>query len=307
MSRVIKLLADQGIQAIPYKGKAYAQQFYGDLVSRESSDIDLIIRPQELSKIIKIMEAEGYQCANKKAFEYLESKYFEYYKDLGCEKFKNGEREFYIEFHWAITANVFDINPHLNSFIYQADEKIEIANQPINALNGNVHFLFILVHHAIADVFHSLREIVDIAQFVYQQRFKPDWKFINQNMAKLELMEPLLIGNRLTQDLLGISLTVTEESAPNQKKYHRFLDQILTSKFINPHDPFGLSLQLRRLDMKKSRIKKVRYVWQVIKSRIIPSEFDIRLVKLPKSFFFIYYLIKPVRTLYMVLTAKRFK
>lgn len=306
MARLLALLAASGIQAIPYKGSAYAQQFYGDLISRESSDIDLIIHPKDLDKIIPIMALQGYHNINEKVYDYLGDRYFDYYKDFGCDKWKDGEREFYIEFHWAITENVMAVNPSINKLAYQIDQKIAIANQQLDVLNKNVHFLFILIHHAVKDVFNSLKEIIDIAQIANQKSFNPNWDLIVEQLEDLELKNTLALGNQLSEDLFGLSLTVKAGKIAG-KKYSKFFEMILSDRSINPHDQLGLSLHLRRLDVRDTFKAKIKYLIALIKDRFVPSVIDIRLISVPRAFFFLYYFIKPIRTLLMIGTGKRYK
>ena len=84
--RIITLLADNSIQAWPYKGTAFSRQFYGDIISRESSDIDLVIHPDDLDIVIMLMEKDGYLSEDNISFKYLRKKYLKNNKDYSFIK-----------------------------------------------------------------------------------------------------------------------------------------------------------------------------------------------------------------------------
>ena len=58
--RVLRLLQDEGVKVIPFKGTVLARQLYGDLGLRDSCDIDLIVHQQDILAIKRILAAVGY-------------------------------------------------------------------------------------------------------------------------------------------------------------------------------------------------------------------------------------------------------
>jgi len=58
--KVIDLLADAGIQAIPFKGPVLAVQAYGDLSMRSFCDLDILIHATDLSRACQVLADHEY-------------------------------------------------------------------------------------------------------------------------------------------------------------------------------------------------------------------------------------------------------
>src|SRR5579859_6382036 len=58
--RILQHLESLGVEAIPYKGLALAEAIYGDIALRQSGDIDLFIRRQDLSRVTTAVAELGY-------------------------------------------------------------------------------------------------------------------------------------------------------------------------------------------------------------------------------------------------------
>jgi hypothetical protein len=58
--RILELLQQKGVQAIPFKGPVLAAYLYGDRCLRDSFDIDLIVQQQDVLSIKRILASAGY-------------------------------------------------------------------------------------------------------------------------------------------------------------------------------------------------------------------------------------------------------
>src|SRR5208282_1582448 len=58
--RIVDHLSALGIGVMPYKGLALAEALYGNITLRQSGDIDLLIRPKDLSRIRRAVAELGY-------------------------------------------------------------------------------------------------------------------------------------------------------------------------------------------------------------------------------------------------------
>jgi hypothetical protein len=142
--RVILLLYKNNIDSIPYKGMAFSKQFFGDLISRESSDIDLVIKPTDLERAVQILKEDEYLPELDDVYQYLGSKFQSYNKDYNFNKFNNNSRIYHLELHWAIAENYLGASNRVNQFHYQANTQTELAKTNVKALNEVSHFSAIL-------------------------------------------------------------------------------------------------------------------------------------------------------------------
>ena len=58
--RVLDILERHNIPAMPFKGPVLAAALYGDPAVRESCDLDLLVRKQDIRRVPAILAAEGY-------------------------------------------------------------------------------------------------------------------------------------------------------------------------------------------------------------------------------------------------------
>src|SRR5215468_11283071 len=59
--RIIELLANSGIEAVPYKGPALAWFAYGDLALRRYVDLDIMVRKSDVLQARDLLIADGYR------------------------------------------------------------------------------------------------------------------------------------------------------------------------------------------------------------------------------------------------------
>ena len=58
---LLDLFTRNGIQAIPYKGPVLSAMLYGDVCSRQYSDLDFFIRVSDLQNVSELLLSEGYR------------------------------------------------------------------------------------------------------------------------------------------------------------------------------------------------------------------------------------------------------
>lgn len=63
LRRLLAALADEGVDALAYKGPALAMRAYGDLSLRAFIDLDLLVRPSDVPRALRRLSMEGYDLA----------------------------------------------------------------------------------------------------------------------------------------------------------------------------------------------------------------------------------------------------
>src|SRR5271154_3921469 len=59
--RIVERLTELGIDVMPYKGPALAEVVYADIALRKSGDIDLLIRPPDVTRVRDAVGQLGYR------------------------------------------------------------------------------------------------------------------------------------------------------------------------------------------------------------------------------------------------------
>lgn len=306
--RLITLLKEHNIQAVPYKGTAFSKQFYGDLVSRESTDIDLIIKPEDLGKAIPVFKADGYLPESELMYEFFGSKYFKYHKDFNFNKFRKREREFHIELHGRIIENSIGIAGKVNDLIYKECGKLVLINTELIVLNPNIHYMAVIIHHGIRDIFRSLKAVADISQLTTNNNNELNRELINEYVSSLHISKVFALGNIISEKVFGIAMVDNFNYKIPSKKVNYFISRLLSTTALNLH-PLKSMMQyfIIHLYLCDSFTGKIKVISSFIQYRFVPSLIDIRIISLPKPLHFLYSIFKPLRSLVYRSTAMKEK
>jgi Uncharacterised nucleotidyltransferase len=304
--RVILLLKQNDVEAIPYKGIAYSKQFFGDLVSREISDIDLVIRPGDLFKAIDILTADGYTGELDDIYQFLETKYFSYFKDYNFNKLKNHAREFHLELHWGVSEKEIGVNSKVGSVLYDAKDHETLVRSSILTLSPIPHFTAMLVHNSFKDNFVFLKNVVDISQAMKLPDVQNNCDLLIRNFGGFGIRKSLYVSNNLSEQLMGVSLPQIKSFGGSDQTASYFLEKVCSPRVFPKDDKEIMVARIRDTALlQDSFAKKLRYYWVCLQFRFIPGRYDFRFVQLPKPLFFVYYFIKPFRTLRQRSTARK--
>lgn len=295
--RIVKLLNSYKIKALPYKGVAFSKQFFGDLISRESSDIDLTIEKKDLLSVIKIMEDDGYLTDNA-AYNYLGHRYTEEYKDLCFNKFKNKIRLFHIEFHWSVAERYFSMDKKVTDLFNDPGNNLVLFRKPIISLNANKHFVAVLINHIWRDIFKDIKALIDLGKCLQDDYSSFDWDDIQTHIENLNLKNGFSISVIVVKELFGIRNTACVPSKVEQKVINRFIAQSLR---VYPTGHFNLRSKtffLSQLLLRENMHDKLHFSLAFLRHCFYPTEIDFQYIKLPRYLFFVYPLLKPVRFLF---------
>lgn len=295
--RIIKKLNSHGIECIPYKGAALCRQLYGDIISRESSDIDLVIAPHDFEKVLPLMKEDGYSFENQDEYAYFKDAIYKRKKGLSFNKYQGAAREFHIEFHWRITENVNRLSKASHTLLFGPTQHLLLAKETVKVLNANDHYIALFIHHAINDSYAVLRNLTDLCQVAVTDGIRPDMNYIGQTLAAFRLRKAANICNSLSQHLFGIHLPYALQDAPvhaSEKKY--FIENLLNRKKLGRFYEVRL-INKSVLNLKDSTADKISYIFSCIQLRFVPTAKDIRIFNLPRPLYFLYPVLKPFRSM----------
>lgn len=295
--KIILLLKKNGIESVPYKGTAYSKQFFGDLVSRECSDIDLVISPSELYKAIPLLKTLGYTSELEDTLSFMQSKYFDVCKDFAMSKFRNQKREFQLELHWGITDTYHKVNPKANLLLYQTETGRPFSETELRIISPVAHFPAVLIHHGLMDNFKYMKNVIDIAQAMRTPLIQQNRESIIKTFSDLGLKKLANTNELIIHDLLGVTLFEPSESIIcHQTLANKFADLMCSGKLLQKNN------LVRQLNSRKNRfllmeVDWLSYSWANLKQTLTPNVVDFSLIELPRPLTFIYYFIKPLRSL----------
>lgn len=295
--RIIELLESRGIECTPYKGVAFSRQFYGDIISRESSDIDLIVSHNDFREVLELMTADGYVFENEIEYSYFKDKIFTRNNSLNFDKFKGDVREFHIEFHWRITENFIRIHRQAHTQLFNNSDKIILAKREVNALNANAHYITLFIHHSNHDGFRVLKNLVDLCQILPSNNPAIDIDYIKRAFKSLRLVKASDVCCHLSSELLGVQLPLS--AANNNSLIPGKVKVFFTERLFGKRSYRDTALDnldnRSQLYLKDSLSEKIAFIFAGFKQRTAPSPEDLQTLKLNRTLYFLYPAIKSFR------------
>lgn len=98
LDRIIDGLSSIGVEVITLKGPATSENIFGDIAIYPSDDIDILVKVEDIDKMVKFLEADGYTM-----------------NDIGFCRYK----DFFIRelYHVGLSKSGFNVEPHWNLFM----------------------------------------------------------------------------------------------------------------------------------------------------------------------------------------------
>ena len=288
--RIVKKLEAANIVAIPYKGVAFSKQFYGDISMRESSDIDLIINPDQLDLIIKLIQEDGYKAEEIEGLNRIKREKFIAHQKNFCFAF---DKTYPVEFHWRITHPNFCLKSPLDRFKISLEPDLEMSE----------HLRAIILHHWIHDGFEYLKTLLDVGQAISSKE---------ENLNLSSIRENSLYGFEITQrcnhELFGLTQDNIQYNPNIEQKAKSITEYNLSSNFgrNNSNTTIALIKQYfisfnNQLVFKESFGEKISFLFKFWTGLLLPKYCDYSMVGIPKGLGFLYFFIRSYRLLRRVI------
>lgn len=202
MGRLISLLESRGIQSLALKGPVLAQVAFGDLNLRSYTDIDLLIKPEDFTRVEEIFSGEGYLAKKNLATLNRISKRL-YLWQTGQLPFKKGADIFHVDLHSAIMPPLYSYDIQFSE-LWDRSREVPLSGTPVRTC-GPEDMLQILCYHGAKNRWEHLKHIVDVSEYIRAHK-DLNWTQVFDRTRKLGGERILLLGLYLTRELLDASL-----------------------------------------------------------------------------------------------------
>lgn len=198
--KILRLLQEDGISAVAYKGPVLAASVYGNIALRPSGDLDIVVRQPDVLKFKKLLIEQGYkpkvELTEAEEIAYLQAKSEHTYN------FIHDGKGIMVEIHWRITPEY--TSPIETKHFWKKLEPFAFAGTTISTLPLE-DWLPILCVHASRHRWERLNWLCDIAEII---RVQPglNWERVIQQTREVHCMRMLFLGLFLAHRLLGVIL-----------------------------------------------------------------------------------------------------
>lgn len=196
--RVVSSLREAGIEAVPLKGAILATRIYGDIALRPFSDIDLLIRREQISAAERIVSKLGYEAEVP-----VPPLHRERWLEQQCElNFRRGDLS-RLELHWDISHPHFALDTGVDSF-WGRLRTTQIGDAKLSDLSEQDLF-FTLIVHGTRHAWSRLMWLVDVAELL---RTAPslDWDLFFRDAEERGASRMVATALVLISNVFGVSL-----------------------------------------------------------------------------------------------------
>jgi hypothetical protein len=308
-SELLKLLnffKDHNIPVIPFKGPVLAASAYGNLALRQFCDLDILVHERDFLKARDLLISQGGYQRRYLLFDTHDNPLVKSSNEYSLTR---NDGRVCVDLHQSITARHFFSFPLDFDRLWQRLEPVSLTNTTVLNLQSEDLFLILCVHGS-KHLWERLGWICDIAELTRSHQ-EIDWSGLIEQAKKLGCERMLWLGLSLASSLLGATLPQTVyqkiqadeecQSLTTQVRQRLFLKtDSLTQGFSWSQLGFHFRMMERLEDKIHFCIGSLwRWVFVPIRRPILyiiqPTFRDQEFLPLPRSFYFLYYFIRPIR------------
>ncbi|MCG3209582.1 MAG: hypothetical protein FOGNACKC_03209 [Anaerolineae bacterium] len=288
--RLLALLEQHGIPAIPYKGPALAMAAYGDLALRQFGDLDVLVPRHEAERAQSVLLAQGYHRLHR-----LTPMQEMAYRQGRCHNHYNlskADLPINVELHWDIAPAHF-FQPGATLPLWQTAATVALAGGETTHFSAETLVLLLCVHGT-KHCWDRLALICDLAELAHRQPAL-DWAAVMARAQSWRVEAMIQLGLLLAHDLLAAKFpTAILPPAGVSPRVRRLAGQVIhqLKPTVPPLSP--LQTALFRLRAQSSARDRLSYLWH---SLLTPTPAEWLAVNRPGLPASLYYLVRPARLL----------
>jgi hypothetical protein len=271
--RVLDCLDALGVEAIPYKGVALSETYYGDLALRQPGDIDLFVRRNDVARIKTAICALGFKphvsVPESAEGNYIASGYeysFDSSAGLGL-----------VELQWALQPRFYAVDFDMAG-IFERAVTVPVAGRMVKTPSPD-DLLLVLSIHAAKHEWIRLLWLCDIAQILRTADL--NWTRIQHHAQEIGVERILHITLLLANQLLQTPLPTPVKAAIDADRSAQTLaNEIAQSMAAGvSHDVQKISYFRLMMRLRERRADRVRFLTRLT---FTPGPGEWEVVRLPR-------------------------
>jgi hypothetical protein len=276
LARVLTLLKEAGIPAIPLKGVTLAESLYGDVGLRLCTDIDVLVPRRMVAQAFHLLVASGYRA------EFTERFFVDRLRHRNTEaSLKRQERGFcyILDLHWGVLYGI-PRDRGVSEELWGETRPKAFFGVPAYALSPEWNLLFLAVHAA-HHQWQVLKWLVDIHEVCIQRSI--DWEKLGAQAERLGWLNVLQLSLNVCHALFSTPI-------PKEFSFRRLPPWLA----LFPADPSAQPWESAFFPLRllKRPSDKVRFGVRLL---LLPTLAEYRLLRLPSALGFLYYPLRILR------------
>jgi len=281
--RVLDCLGGLGIDVVPYKGVVLSEVYYGDMALRQSGDMDLFVRRQDVPRVKGAVRALGY-TPRVLIPEDAEHNYI----DSGYEcTFDSAAGINLLELQWALQPRFYAVDFDMEG-LFERAVTVSVADRYVKTPSPE-DLLLILSVHAAKHVWGRLIWLCDIAQIIKRQNL--DWDWIQSQSQELGIERIVHITLLLMHRFLATPMPAPiKDAVIADRAALDFTERIAASVAAGvTYEEEKLSYFRLMMRLRERPLDRLRFLARLT---LTPGPGEWEAVRLPKSLFGFYRLVR---------------
>jgi Uncharacterised nucleotidyltransferase len=278
--RLLGLLRDAGVAAVPFKGPVLATVAYGHLGLREFTDLDFLVNAADIPTARRVLVARGY----RPWFDLPAAQESQYVRSRYEHPFRRETDGVIVELQWRIVPAYFGLRLDYAG-MWERCESASLAGHRVPSLSPE-DLLLVLAVHGTKHLWERLGWVTDVAELL---RARPalDWERLRRHAQDSGTRRMLALALGLVTELLGAPMPV---GAPVSHEVSHLIQEVVRNQ-TSPQT--GLWRQERfHVKALESRLDRWRYLARLV---VGTSPGDWAVVRLPRPLSPLYPVVRVVR------------
>lgn len=286
-----KLLIENNINFINYKGHLFLNKYYSSIQSREVGDLDIIVAPQDVKKALKLLLNFGYKFDGlNNNSDYLIEIIPSIFgmNEITLVKYKKND-SIYIDFHWGFHYSFLPYKINLELF-FQNTTFFIVNGQKCITPSEESNFIMLLIHHGGRDVWYKLKYLADLMAFMETSGEQIDWQKMIAIVSKMQLKRPMLMGFFLLKTYFNYPIPKVIEDEFNTENITYNLTLPIVEYWENCYNILTLKGRLKYerilISIQDKGFSKRKYVKEIVKMYSRPNTIESkRLITFPEKYY----------------------
>lgn len=286
--KIAQNLEKAGFPFISLKGPVLSQILHGNLTTKASIDLDILIQENDWEAAVSTLYEMGFVQSkyqfelNKPQKKYL----FKHFHHLG---FYHPGGKISLELHWQLNTNKYLLKWEFEE-LYWKSVMVEVGGKPIHTLAPVETVVHLMVHGA----HHAWSRLDWLLEFALAlTKYQHLYAGIISECRTLGLDSLFLFSSRISN--IVFNTTFPENKKANDDFKIRFcIDSINAAQVADYTKPLLRVRQKLYLSQFKTDLRYKVQVWLALRTNML----DWQTLKLPPRLFFLYYLLRPFMVIY---------
>lgn len=283
--RLLKLLNDNGIAAVPFKGPAVAVKLYGHLALRQFCDLDILVRASDVWEASRLIETQGFEPD----FRIPEEKRTALVRRDYVQLFRRDGGRILVELHWGIAPRSFAVQFDADA-VWPRLEPLALQGATV-LMPCAEDLLLMLCVHGSRHGWEKLEAVCGIAELLRREQ-DLDWQDVWERSRAMHCRRMLVFGLLLAHGLFDVTLPPQAAVLTRSRTLLAVTGNVVRDFYADEVQSRTFTRQfVLHLRLKDRRTDQVRHCVGLA----TPTPDDWATVRLPGSLSFAYPLVRAIR------------